>query len=151
MNIDATILAIRNSTNRLNYERGKSTMGSDTLTKDAFMQLLMAQLQNQDPLSPTDNSQFLQQQTSLAQVEKLDNLLAVLQGNNLLNQASNLVGKKVDLTVPGTTASGIPTGQPQVITGLVQSADFKDGEASIQVNNKSYKMSQITKLYGTDS
>ncbi|WP_343729634.1 flagellar hook capping FlgD N-terminal domain-containing protein [Duganella sp.] len=43
-------------------------------TSDMFTKLLVAQIQNQDPLSPTDPAQFVQQLTQLSQTESLQNL-----------------------------------------------------------------------------
>lgn len=50
---------------------GSSTSTSSSLSvdKDMFLQLLVAQLKNQDPLSPTDSTQFV---TQLAQYEQLE-------------------------------------------------------------------------------
>ena len=46
-----------------------TTGGSSTVTKDMFLQLLVAQIKNQDPLNPTDGVQFL---TQLAQFQQLE-------------------------------------------------------------------------------
>ena len=42
----------------------------DTVTKNMFLQLLVAQIKNQDPMSPSDGVQFLSQ---LAQFQQLEN------------------------------------------------------------------------------
>ena len=47
-----------------------ATNGANVTEAD-FMQLLIAQLQNQDPLSPTDSNQFVSQLTSYSQLEQL--------------------------------------------------------------------------------
>ena len=47
----------------------KNDLGTDT-----FLQLLVTQLQNQDPLSPQDNSQFLAQLAQFTQVESLQSI-----------------------------------------------------------------------------
>src|SRR5438034_2326480 len=44
--------------------------GTSQVTKNMFLQLLVAQIKNQDPLSPTDGVQFL---TQLAQFQQLEN------------------------------------------------------------------------------
>jgi flagellar basal-body rod modification protein FlgD len=49
------------------YDTGERT----TLGKDAFLKLLVAQMQNQDPLEPQSNEQFIQQLAQLTQVEEL--------------------------------------------------------------------------------
>jgi flagellar basal-body rod modification protein FlgD len=46
-----------------------STTTPPTVNKDMFMQLLVEQLKNQDPLNPTDSSQFV---TQLAQFQQLE-------------------------------------------------------------------------------
>ena len=40
-------------------------------TEQTFLQLLVAQLQNQDPLNPTDGTQFLSQLTQISSLEQL--------------------------------------------------------------------------------
>jgi flagellar basal-body rod modification protein FlgD len=46
-----------------------ATGSSSALNKDMFLQLLVAQLKNQDPLNPTDGTQFV---TQLAQFQQLE-------------------------------------------------------------------------------
>ena len=43
-------------------------------SKEMFTKLLVAQIQNQDPLEPSDPSQFVQQLTQLSQTEAMQNL-----------------------------------------------------------------------------
>jgi flagellar basal-body rod modification protein FlgD len=75
-----------------------------------FLSLLTTQLQNQDPLSPMDTTQFTSQLTQMTGVEQqlLSNQLLqqlVNQGgaNNSLSSAVNLIGHTV--TVDGDTAT----------------------------------------------
>jgi flagellar basal-body rod modification protein FlgD len=48
-----------------------STQSANSVSKDAFLQLLVAQLKNQDPLNPTDGTQFLSQLAQFSQLEQL--------------------------------------------------------------------------------
>lgn len=48
--------------------------GSSTVTKNMFLQLLVAQIKNQDPLNPADGTQFL---TQLAQFQQLEQSMNV--------------------------------------------------------------------------
>jgi flagellar basal-body rod modification protein FlgD len=71
-------------------------------TYDNFLTLLTTQLQNQDPLSPMDSNQFTEQlvhftnvEQSIAQTEKLEELLAV-NGFNQTAQAVGFIDKQVE-------------------------------------------------------
>ncbi|PKA40892.1 flagellar hook assembly protein FlgD [Rhizobium sullae] len=82
-----------------------------TLNYDNFLQLLIAQMKNQDPTDPMDAGEQMSQLASFSQVEqtiqtntKLDTLLA----SSSLTQAGSYIGKymeSADGTVKGTVAS----------------------------------------------
>jgi flagellar basal-body rod modification protein FlgD len=58
-----------------NNENGAATDSTDALAdKEAFLQLLVAQLKNQDPLNPADGVEFLAQ---LAQFSALEQLMGI--------------------------------------------------------------------------
>ena len=56
-----------------------TTQKHDQLGKDAFLQLLVTQLQHQDPTQPKDDAQFIQQLATFSQLEKLTSIDASLQ------------------------------------------------------------------------
>jgi flagellar basal-body rod modification protein FlgD len=64
------------------------------VSKEAFMQLLVAQIKNQNPLNPTDGVQFL---TQLAQFSELE---------QLINIKSELAGLRQTLTPPASSEAG---------------------------------------------
>ena len=78
-----------------------STTASSTLDKDAFLQLLVAQLKNQDPTSAEDPTEMVSQMTSYAQLEQLQNMNTALETLQTQNtglfqaEAVGLVGKTV--------------------------------------------------------
>lgn len=51
-----------------------SRINKATDNKDAFLQMLVAQLKNQDPMSPMDNQDFLAQMAQFSTVEELQNM-----------------------------------------------------------------------------
>ncbi len=82
--------------------------GASTLDYKAFLQLLIAQLKNQDPTQPMDSSQFVAQLATFSQVEqsvstnsKLDSLLT----SSALSLADQVIGKTI------TSADGSVTGK----------------------------------------
>lgn len=108
--------------------KSTTTNGTDTTSPsasidyNAFLQLLIAQMKNQDPTSPTDMSQYMSQFAQLSQVEqsiqtntKLDSLLS----SNALLQADGLIGR----TATFTTSDGVET------TGKITSVNIIQGGA----------------------
>jgi flagellar basal-body rod modification protein FlgD len=84
--------------------------GPDSLDYDSFLQLLIAQMKNQDPTKPTDPSQFISQLASFSGVEqaiKTNNKLDTLMTSLALTQAEGFIGRTVasaDGSVQGTVA-----------------------------------------------
>jgi flagellar basal-body rod modification protein FlgD len=67
-----------------------------------FLQLISTQLQNQDPLQPTDPSQFLGQLEGLSEVSSLQSMQTAMASSQLSGSA-NLIGQSI--LAPGTTAA----------------------------------------------
>ena len=92
-----------------------SSTGGQTLGKDAFLQLLVTQMQHQNPLDPQDNSEFvaqLAQFSSLEGITSLNDSVTAISGtfkSSQALQASSLVGRSVivqtDKSVVDTTKS----------------------------------------------
>lgn len=87
---------------------------SQEMDSDMFMQLLVKQLQNQDPSSPMDTNAMIGQTTQLAMMEQITNNTTTGNENFSLQMrisAANLVGKQVSYTDPasGTDVSGVAT------------------------------------------
>ncbi|MFG0262016.1 MAG: flagellar hook assembly protein FlgD [Novipirellula sp. JB048] len=66
---------------------------------DSFMKLLISELQNQDPLNPTDNAQMIQQISQIREIGATDQLtktLTNLSHSQELVTASGLIGRSVE-------------------------------------------------------
>src|SRR5262245_29504700 len=96
---------------------GTNAAGPESLDYDAFLQLLIAQMKNQDPTKPADPSQFISQLASFSSVEqaiKTNNKLDSMMTSMALTQAEGFIGRTVssaDGSVQGTV-TGI-----RVVTG----------------------------------
>lgn len=87
---------------------------NSAMGKDTFLKLLVAQLKYQNPLSPTDGTEFVAQTAQFSVVEKLDELAsqnAELLASNRSLGASALIGKQVvSAGLDGTDVVGTVTG-----------------------------------------
>ena len=96
-----------------------STSSVYGLGKDDFFKLFLAQLQNQDPTSPMDDTQMVSQLAQFSMIEMLQQLTTAMQGSQLA-QASALIGKSVTGTdASGSQTTGVVTGVQQMSDGLV--------------------------------
>jgi flagellar basal-body rod modification protein FlgD len=109
------------------------TTGNQTLSQADFLQLFVAQLQNQDPLSPLDPDQMSAQLAQFASLEqltgvntRLDNLTSVARSSVI-----DLIGKQVQfdgnqLAITNGQASSMNytlANQASTVTATVQAAD----------------------------
>jgi flagellar basal-body rod modification protein FlgD len=130
---------------------GGGAAAKQELGRDAFMQLLVNQLKNQDPLSPTSHEEFIAQ---LAQFSSLDEMrgvnenlvaLALLQQNNALmaqlTDASALIGKNVVYLEP---ESG------EEVAGSVESVKLKDGLAVLRIDGKDVPLTNVVEVKASE-
>lgn len=122
---------------------GQGTSGAmgPTLSGDAFLKLLVAQLKYQDPSKPVDSAQFMAQTAQLQMVETLHELVsqnaAVIAGQNSLS-ALALVGQRVTYSVGGVSASG-----------TVDSVKLTAGGPTLLVNATEVPLSSVTEVART--
>jgi flagellar basal-body rod modification protein FlgD len=96
-------------------ETASSTTKSKSLDKDAFLRLLTTQLQNQDPLNPTDSTEFTAQLAQFSSLEQLSNVNETLNTLKLYQasinnaQAVGFIGK--DIVANGNSVE-MKGGQP---------------------------------------
>ncbi|MGD8176797.1 flagellar hook assembly protein FlgD [Marinimicrobium sp. ARAG 43.8] len=102
VNNDNTTNSILSNLNIAN--KNKDDKNSNELGQSAFLELMITQMNNQDPLSPQDNGDFIAQLAQFSSVEgleRLNNRFEEFSGSFMSNQAlqaSSLVGRQV--TVP---------------------------------------------------
>ena len=106
------------------------------MDKEAFLQLLVAQMKYQDPLEPTSNTEYISQYAQFSQVEQMQNMSSSMD----LQRASALVGKEVYIKT--TTSSG----ETKLIQGKV---DYVD--AYNKAYNFTVKLNKLPNVNGIDS
>lgn len=127
----------------------EQTAQSQELGKDAFMQLLVTQLKNQNPLEPTANDEFVAQLANFSELEQMElvneNLLGmvVLQQSNALmeqlTQGSALIGQEVVYTDPVTGVEA---------TGTVESVKVEEGVAVLNVDGRDVLLGHVSEVTG---
>lgn len=112
---------------------------NNSLGKDAFLQLLVAQMKYQDPLEPTSNTEYISQLATFSELEQMQNLSSSMD----LQRASQLVGKQVYLKT--TTENG--TGYVQ---GRVDYVVMENNKAYLSIEEQLYPLSELDTVLDED-
>ena len=118
--------------------KGNKTENKSTLDVDDFLQLLVAEMQYQDPLEPTDNTQYMAQMATFTQVEATTQM----QNTTEQNMASNLVGKTVIMST-NLTSSGY-------IAGAVNYWESIEGTIYLGIGDKLYDIADLETVMDED-
>ncbi len=120
----------------------QATVGTDAFSDvnlDDFLQLLVAELANQDPLNPMENSQILQQVSQMREIDSTERLSAtldsVLLGQNL-STANSLLGR----TILGLDDEG------QYITGTVDRVTIEDDKVKAHVGDHVVSLKNVAEV-----
>lgn len=128
-----------NATSGTSSKTGSSTGAAAGMGKDDFMKLLIAQLQNQDPMKPMDDKEFITQLAQFSSLEAMDKMTKSMEemaGSQLLAQAATLIGKQITAKLPdGST-----------VTGTVTQVRMVDHKPKVVVNGQQIDPSLITTL-----
>lgn len=102
---------------------------SNEMGQDQFLQLLVAQMQYQDPLEPTSNTEWVAQMATFSMVESLNNMQESFNKQSIYN----LVGKYVLIN----------DGDNGYIKGKVDYITKQNGETKLAVNDGFYSLDQL--------
>ena len=144
MNINTTMsatekLQTQNAVNSFNKSIAvNGRTASQELGKDDFLKLLLAQLANQDPTSPMENTEFISQMAQFSSLEQMTNMstsFTKMASFISSSEATSILGKTVELNVGDTT-----------VKGIVEGATRGDAPQVI-VNGMYYDMNKISAIY----
>lgn len=109
------------------------------MTSNDFLKLMIAEMQNQDPTSPMDNSQILQQLSQMQSInaskQLSDTLQNVVLGQGLLS-SSALIGRSVKAL----------TDDGQTVTGSVDKVVIEDSVPKLMVNDQKIQMKNVSEI-----
>ena len=121
-------------------EKEKKT-GSSSLDKQAFLQLLVAQMKYQDPLEPTSNTEYISQLATFSSLEEMQNMRSSMD----LQRASSLVGQEVYMKTTDST-----TGDTDFVHGIVDYVTYENGKAFLSIGGSLYPLDDLDSVYNQE-
>lgn len=120
------------SANSLSSSKSKASASS--LDKEAFLQLLVAQMKYQDPLEPTDNTEYISQLATFSELEEMQNMVV----SNELARSSGLVGQEVICKVTNSS-----TGATEYVQGYVDYVVYENNKAYVSIQDALYSVDDV--------
>jgi len=126
-----------------NSQAGKQTGTQSALDKDAFLRLMVTQLQYQDPLDPQDNSAYVAELAQFSALEQMTNvsegitnvskLVSNLDTSVLVGQLSSMIGQELQWTVTTTETDeeGNVRQNSSTLEGEVTGVSISDGTPTV--------------------
>lgn len=137
---------VNSATSLVPTQKVRNVQNMDDLNSSDFLQLMIAQLQQQDPLNPTSNNELVQQISSIRELSattKLTGTLdSVLVGQNIAT-ASGMIGKTVD----ALDDAGNPVkGKVSRVTVAVDAKDESNRQVRVHVGETEVKLTNIREI-----
>jgi len=132
-----TIDETSNKNSASTLSNSQTIVTNDSLGKDDFLKLLIAQMQNQDPLNPTDNKDSIAQLAQFSSLEQMNNIATSMDS---LNQSMTFFSQQSALTqgsaMIGKWVSGIDIDGKTVLEGTVEAVKWLDGDPKLQIRKE---------------
>ncbi len=128
----------------LNTSSGETSDRMNDLTMTDFIKMMVAELQNQDPMDPMSNTEMLSQISQMRSItsnEKLSSSIEALAMGQSLATASTMIGK----TITGVDTLG------KTVTGAVDKVVIEDGSAKLYVGSSIIKTENVTSINDSDA
>jgi flagellar basal-body rod modification protein FlgD len=113
---------------------------SGALDMQDFLNLLVAQMTNQDAMNPMDNTEFISQMAQFSSLQAMSDLTEM----SVQGQATSLIGKNV------VVATYNSRGELEVQEGIVQRVTIHSGETKLYVNDMEYDYSNVMEIKTTE-
>ena len=123
-----------------NIEKIKTADELNKLGKDSFLKLLCAQMENQDPMQPQSNTEWVSQLATYSTLEQMQNMNAVMTNS----QAFGLIGQ--DVIVATKNADG----KESTISGKVDFVSVKGNKSYLSIDGNLYPSSDLQSIINPD-
>jgi flagellar basal-body rod modification protein FlgD len=114
------------------------------MTTNDFLNMLVTELQQQDPTQPVDSSQILDQVSQIDQIQSNQSLSTTL--NSVLLEQNVATGSALlNQTITGTDAKG------NAVNGTVSQVSISSGAVQLQVGNSTVPIANVTGIGGNST
>ena len=148
--VQSQVAMLKNQT-AMQQAANSKTGSTDITDKNMFLQLMLKEMEYQDPTEPVSNQEWLAQMAQYSSLEAAQNTTSAIEtlsglveslsdayaSSANISQTLSLLGKEVTVMDPSDS-----TGET-TITGTVDEASFESGSGTIKVNGNSYPIAYI--------
>lgn len=128
------------SASETSMEKGGAKKASSAPQKEDFLQLLVAQMKFQDPLEPTDNTEWVSQYATFSELEQMQNMSGTME----LTRASSLVGQTVIIETSDSSGNTVS------VQGNVDYVSYENGKPYLSINGGLYALSDLSLVVDDD-
>ncbi len=121
-----------------NVQQQRKT-GNEILGKDDFLKILMTQLQNQDPMNPMQDKDFIAQMATFSSLEQMTNMSKTMEkfvsahNGDLLLKYSSMIGKEVEWGYKTTDSEGNELKKSGI--GIIKSIKQKGTDIELELED----------------
>ena len=141
MAVDASITngTITNSAYKTaEQQKAEANTVNNDLDKQAFLKLLVAQMKYQDPMEPTDNTEYVSQLAQFSSLEAMNNVSQSVD----LQRATGLIGKVVTASKTDSV-TGVATEK----TGTVDFVTQSGSKTYVTIDGDQYELDEVSKIW----
>ena len=119
-------------------QKAEANTVNNDLDKQAFLKLLVAQMKYQDPMQPTDNTEYVSQLAQFSSLEAMNNVSQSVD----LQRATGLIGKVVTASKTDSV-TGVATEK----TGTVDFVTQSGSKTYVTIDGDQYELDEISKIW----
>ena len=131
---------VETNASSMSLSKAQEKKNPNGLDKDSFLQLLVAEMQNQDPLQPTTNTEYISQFATFSELEEMQNMSSSVD----MSRAQSLVGKEVFLDVTNKN------GETTQVVGQVDYVVMENGKVYVSIDDSLYSFDDVTTVLDSD-
>ena len=125
--------AFTESASSTSLKNSQDAKGGNTIDSESFLTLLVAEMQNQDPLEPTSNTEWVSQYAQFTQTSAVQEISDAMGGV----QANSLVGKNVIMKVTDSV------GNTNYVDGMVERVGYQGNKAYLYIDGNPYSIDDL--------